>query len=396
VLHVLTSAQSLVFLTGQLRHLTYCGFRVLVACSPGVGLEEWAEREQVETRVIPIRREPAPIDDLFSFFRLLRLINRVQPQVVHAHTPKAGLLAMAAAYICRVPVRVFHLHGLGCTAAKGAGARVTKFLEKCTASIATDVVCVSQSLREAADDLRIVTRSKSIVLGNGSANGVDISKFTPISANERAARKQSLGFPPDRRIIGFVGRLTPEKGIEELYAAFRTLRERGVDAGLLLVGPIDDRAPISPVLLETLTRDPDVRLVGYVEDTWRYYPLLDVLALPSWREGFGMCAIEAGACAVPVVATDVVGCRDAVAHGETGTLVPVNEPLLLARAVEQYLTDTALAMCHGNAGRERVTRHFNCRDIWTSVATLYFDRLTRSLVDVPVLSDLTARSGTVK
>jgi glycosyltransferase involved in cell wall biosynthesis len=214
-----------------------------------------------------------------------------------------------------------------------------------------------------------------------------------MDAEERAARKQELGFTREQQVIGFVGRLTPEKGIQELYEAFTALRDRGVQAGLLLIGPLDDRAPIPAALADSLSRDPNVCLRGYVEDTWHYYPLMDVLALPTWREGFGMCAIEAAACAVPVVATDVVGCKDAVADCETGTLIPVGQPAKLSEAIENYLLNAELSDRHGKSGRERVSHEFKSVDIWTAIAALYNDRLTSTQDPLTVLPDLTIDRG---
>jgi glycosyltransferase involved in cell wall biosynthesis len=393
VLHVLTTAQSLVFLTGQLRYLQAQGFSATVACDPTQAMHHWTRREAVQAVELRMKRQPAPMSDFVSLVRLCALIHRVRPVVVHTHTPKASLLGMLAAALCRVPVRVFHLHGLGCTAAHGTGSIVTKFLERLTALLATDVICVSPSLRAAAVDLRIVDPAKSVVLGSGSANGVDTDRFHPIGEAQRASRRRELGFGAHQKVVGFVGRLTPEKGIEELYAAFQALRARGVRAGLLLVGALDDRLPISAGTLEELAKDPDVRMVGYAHDTWRYYQAMDVVALASWREGFGVCAIEAAACAVPVVATDVVGCRDAVVDGTTGTLVPVRNVLALSQALEQYLLDPSLALIHGEAGRNRVAREFQPEKIWASVLKLYTERLN-NVDSRPVLArDLNARTG---
>ena len=169
-------------------------------------------------------------------------------------------------------------------------------------------------------------------------------------------------------MIGFVGRIVRDKGVEELYDAWRALRQRCSNARLMLVGPFEQRDSVSPATRSALQADPRVRFVGHVTDTADYYAIMDVLAFPSHREGFGQVLIEAGAMEVPVVATRITGCVDAVREGVTGQLVTAGRSDELLEALELYLADSHLRRQHGSAARDYVTRAFSaeqtCKRLW--------------------------------
>jgi glycosyltransferase involved in cell wall biosynthesis len=213
------------------------------------------------------------------------------------------------------------------------------------------------------------------VLGGGSGNGVDAKvRFRPASEQARSAARAALGVPQDALVVGFVGRLVRDKGVVELAMAWAALRERHPRLHLLLVGPLErerggDMLP--PEVRGRLENDERVHLTGMVRDTSRLYPAMDMVALPTYREGLPNVALEAAAMALPIVATAIPGCLDAVQDGITGTLVPPRDPGALEEALERYLVDPALRALHGESARRRVLSEFRREAIWEAVAAEY-------------------------
>jgi glycosyltransferase involved in cell wall biosynthesis len=175
-------------------------------------------------------------------------------------------------------------------------------------------------------------------------------------------------------VAGYVGRLVTDKGIAELWQAWTVLRERHPDLHLLLVGPFEDTDPVPPAVRQGLETDPRVHLAGMDWNTPPLYAAMDLLVLPTYREGFPNVLLEGASMGLPVVATRVPGCVDAVRDGETGTLVPARDPAALAAALDAYVADPALRRARGRAGRARVAAEFRQEVVWEGIFAEY-DRL---------------------
>ncbi len=321
---------------------------------------------------VPMGRRITPVRDAVAVLRLWRALVRVEADIVDGHTPKAGLLAMVAARAAGVPVRIYHLHGLRYVTTSGILRRFLRLTERIAAAAATRVISVSHSNATVAVDEGLVARAKMRVILGGSINGVDSERFRPpASAEARGAARAALGIPPDARVVGFVGRLAREKGLAELASAWRELREELPDLRLLLVGPHEPHDPLPPALERELRTDGRVLLTGPADDTPRFYSAMDIVALPTYREGFPVVPLEAAASGIPVVATRVPGCTDAIVDGVTGTLVPRYDARALAQALRTYLLDGELRRRHGAAARDRAVRDFDQRRLWAALRDEY-------------------------
>ena len=374
LVHITTVPQSLFFLRGQPRFLRGEGIETLAISSAGPELGRFSEEEGVETHALEMRRAVAPLHDLGAVWRLARLLRRLRPDFVHAHTPKGGLLGMMAAALAGVPVRLYHLHGLPLVTARGVKRALLTASEKTAAALAHRVLCVSGSVRKLALDEGLVHAEKIEVPGPGSINGIDVDvKFNPTPALRAAGLRERvrLGIPEGAPVVGYVGRLVRDKGICELHAAWRGLRERFPAAHLLVVGPEEPQDPVPLAVLEGLRGDPRVHLVGLEWNTPPLFAAMDLLALPTYREGFGLVALEAAAMGLPCVGTDIPGCRDAIVNGVTGKLVPAQDAAALETALAAYLSDPALAQSHGKAGRERAARDFRPETLWRALLAIY-------------------------
>jgi glycosyltransferase involved in cell wall biosynthesis len=359
------------FLVGHVRALRAAGHSVHAISAPGPELDRFSELTGATTHPVEMERNIRLSPDVRSLRRFVRLLREIRPDIVHAHTPKAGLLATLAAAILRVPVRVYHCHGLRYETARPTVRAVLWGAERMACGLATQVLTVSPSLRDALVQARLVGASKVEVLLGGSIEGVDGGRFRPASIEQKVRARASIGIPPDAHVIGYVGRLVRDKGVVELYHAWRCVREAFGNAHLVLVGPIEDGDPVPPGVMEGLHSDSRVHLVGYRTDTLPCYQAMDVVALPTHREGFGVVNLEAAAMALPVVATRVKGCVDAVVDGVTGTLVPPQDPDRLSTALARYLRDAGLRARHGEQGRARALEHFKPEAYWAALQDGY-------------------------
>ncbi|HEX3159225.1 MAG TPA: glycosyltransferase family 4 protein, partial [Gemmatimonadaceae bacterium] len=325
LLHITTVPSSLVFLRGQVPYMRARGVRVHALSSPGPELGAFGERYDVPVYAVEMPRSVTPLRDLAAVRGIVRVLRRVRPGVVHAHTPKGGLLGMIAAAAAGVPVRIYHMRGLPMMGASGPKRALLRRTEIVACRLAHRVFCVSHSIRQVALEEGLCAPEKIVVLAGGSGQGVDAAdRFDPArqAPGTRGAMRAQHSIPDGATVLGFVGRLVRDKGVVELAEAWGQLREEYPDLHLLLVGPWEPQDPVPAEVRERLERDQRVHVAGMEWNTPPLYAAMDLVALPTYREGFPNVPLEAAAMALPVVATRVPGCVDAVADGATGTLVP--------------------------------------------------------------------------
>jgi glycosyltransferase involved in cell wall biosynthesis len=379
---IVTDAVTARYLLGtQLSFLTESGIDVQLITSPGTHFDVVQRTQKIRSRQVPMRREIRPFADIVSLARLTRLLLRDKPWIVSASTPKAGLLGLIAATIARIPVRIYTVRGLRLESTVGLKRIVLRWSERIASRCAHHIVLVSESLRQEYLELGLAGGRPTYVLGAGSSNGVDCERYRP-SRNEQEAKRlaQSVGLEHDAPTIGFVGRLVKDKGIDDLVSAFRDhVLEQIPAAQLLVLGDFESADPISKVAREALHVHPRIGLAGFVEDTSPWYQLMDVLAFPSFREGFPNAPLEAAASGLPVAGYKATGTIDAVVDGRTGTLVEQGDIRALGDAICRYLRDADLRQSHGRAGRQRAAALFEQRKAWERWRDFYLGALESTL-----------------
>lgn len=357
VAHLTTVDLSLRFLVfNQLRSIISLGGEAIGVSSPGTWVDDL---QQAGIRHIPLAsstRGVAPFADMRASWQLWRILRRERFDVLHTHNPKPGLYGRVLGRVAGVPIVVNTVHGLYATEEDGLGKRAAVYLLEAAASRFSDAELVqsSEDLR-LIDRLHLAPRGRARLLGNG----IDLARFDPSAPTvpSRLDMRRSLGVEGDEIVVGMVGRLVREKGYPEFFEAVSKLGEGYV---ALVVGPFDPEKSdsLDSAMIEQAKAE-GVRFLGMRRDVDHLYRAMDVFVLPSHREGFPRAAMEAAAMGLPIVATDIRGCREVVEEGVNGLLVPVGEPTELAEAIRRLGEDRPLLALMGEAGRRKALVDFD-------------------------------------
>ena len=367
-------------LRGQLRYLRDQGFDVHVITSPSDEIAGILSYEGVSYIPIRMDREIAPWRDMWLLWRLWRELRRLRPDICHVGMPKAGLLGGVAASMARVPCRIYTLHGLRLETIGGWKKGPLTWAERCACASAHRVICVGDGLRRKAIALGLVPERRCVVIGRGSANGVEVRRFAATAARLTAAHRirEQLGIPQAATVIGFVGRLTRDKGIGELVQAFEQLKEAHPDLYLMLVGPLEEGDPVQDSVRSRIRLEARIVHVGHVDDTAPYYHAMDIASLPSYREGLPTVVLEAGAAGKPVVGSDATGMADALVDGHTGVLSPAGDASTLAHVFTRLLDDPEYARALGLAAHGHIAAEFRQKKLWNGYVEIYRSLLSGS------------------
>ncbi len=344
------------------------GHDVHFISAPGPEPQRVLDR-RVHLHTIGIERGIDLRSDLRALAQLSALLKSLEPDLVHAHTPKGGLLGMLAARLTRVPHRIYQIHGIRYETAQGAQRALLWSCERLTTSIAHNVICVSQSVRRRLILDSTVSESKAMVLANGSAQGIDLVEYeTDRWWNLGRDFGRTLGIPAEAACVVYVGRLAGDKGLADLAVAWRRVAAENPDAHLILAGAPDTTDPAN---VDAFASIPRTHIVPHQDDPRPLIALARVVTLPSYREGLPQPILEAGAMGRPVVATRVTGVVDALVDGGGGILVPPKDPAALADALSSLLNDPQKARRMGERGRRFVGERFQWRPIVDKTMKLY-------------------------
>ena len=377
VAHVTTVDLSLRYLLlNQLQRIRDEGYDVVAISADGPDVAA-VEAHGIPHFAVPMTRRFTPLADLRALIALAVLMRREKFDVVHTHTPKAGLLGQLAARISGVPVVVNTLHGFYFhEGTKPLPRRFYVWMERIAAQCSDSILSQNREDITTAIEERIAPRELLKWLGNG----IDIGRFDRrrLSDERLGALRDELGLRRGAPVIGFVGRLVKEKGILDLLEATALVARTIPDVQVLIVGPYDEEKPdaIRPEVAERYGLTDRCRFLGMRHDMPELYALMDVLVLPSYREGFPRAPMEASAMGVPTVVSDIRGCREAVEQGVNGLLFPVGNVNALAQALTELLTDDERRRKMGVSGRAIAEERFDEQKVFERVLMEY-ERLLR-------------------
>ena len=331
-----------VLLKGQLRFMASNGFDVKGVSSEGEELREVHENEGIVMEAINMSRKITPFQDLKSLWEMWNFLRKEKPQIVHTHTPKAGIIGMLAARLAGVPHRLHTVAGLPLMEATGIKRKILNFVEKLTYSSATRVYPNSKGLYDFILQNNFTQSNKLKIIANGSSNGINTIFFNPeqVTETEKVTLREKLNIQPDDFVFVFVGRIVSDKGINELIKAFSELQtaENNQLTGikLLLVGGLEsDLDPLNPETLAEINQNRDIISVGFQQDVRPFFAISDALAFPSYREGFPNVVMQAGAMGLPSIVSDINGCNEIIVEGENGLIIP---PKNVEKLKEKMLT----------------------------------------------------------
>lgn len=394
-----------VLLKGQLNFMSNNGFEVVAVSSDAKSLQEVQETEKVAVETVEMTRTISPLKDLKALWDFYRVCKKEKPQIVHSHTPKAGIVGMLGAKFAGVPIRLHTVAGMPLMEATGIKRKILDFVEKVTYASATKVYPNSKGLYDFILDNKYTTKDKLKVIGNGSSNGIDTKFYAKaqIPFEQQEKLKQELGIEVNDFVFIFVGRLVGDKGINELVAAFKELetrnqkletrnqkletrdREVGVSIvsspqspvpskvpKLLLVGPLEsDLDPLKEETLKEITTNPNIISVGFQKDVRPYFAIANALVFPSYREGFPNVVMQAGAMELPSIVSDINGCNEIVVEGENGTIIPVKNVEAIQKAMQKMMEDKEYYSKLKQNARPMIQSRYEQSVVWNALLEEY-------------------------
>ncbi len=367
-----------VLLKGQLRFMASNGFDVKGVSSEGEELREVRENEGIVMETINMSRKITPFQDLKSLWEMWNFLRKEKPQIVHTHTPKAGIIGMLAARLAGVPHRLHTVAGLPLMEATGIKRKILNFVEKLTYSSATRVYPNSKGLYDFILQNNFTQSNKLKIIANGSSNGINTTFFSPaqVSEIEKVALREKLNIQPDDFVFVFVGRIVSDKGINELIKAFSELQtaENNELTGikLLLVGGLEsDLDPLNPETLAEINQNKDIISAGFQQDVRPFFAISDALAFPSYREGFPNVVMQAGAMGLPSIVSDINGCNEIIVEGENGLIIPSKNVEKLKEKMLTLARDKNLYIKLKENSRRMIENRYEQSVVWKALLEEY-------------------------
>jgi glycosyltransferase involved in cell wall biosynthesis len=368
-------------LTGQMRYMKEHGFDVTMISSEGSEWPDISKSEECNHQVIHMTRKITPIADLVSLWKLYHFFKKQKPDIVHSHTPKAGLLAMLAAKFAGVKLRIHTIAGLRFVTADGFTRKLLVSMEKLTASSATHVWPNSFSLLNYIRENKLVSPDKLELIGLGSSNGINLLRFSPDALQLEKLQKIKEQIHYDEKLVYLlcVGRIVKDKGIDELVKAFRRSYEKNKNLRLILVGPFeDDLDPVSNEAREVLNTHPAIILTGWSDDVEYFMQFSFALLHPSYREGFPNVLLQAGAMFCPVICSRIDGNVDIAEQKKTGLLFEPRNEEELYQQLEYAFANPNLIKQYARNLRIKVEQYFDQPVVHDQIRRKYLELLAES------------------
>lgn len=361
-------------LPGQMRFMVAQGFDVMMISADGKELPEVLEMEQCRHTIVPMTRKITPWQDLKCLWQLIIILKKEKPDIVHTHTPKAGLLGMMAARLCAVKCRIHTVAGLPLMVEKGNKYRLLKFIEKVTYAMANQVWPNSQSLKQFITDQKLCNADKLKIIGRGSTNGVNTNRFNRKMLDEKIMNeiKEEINYSIDNKYLLCIGRLVVDKGITELVNVFTQLQKDNDGLIMILAGEYESELdPLPAHTLQEIKINPSIIHVNWTNYVEYYMYLCDLFIFPSHREGFPNVLLQAAVMQLPVICSRIAGNIDIVTDNKTGLIFDCgNEQQLLQHvkyAIEQPLEVQRMAKLL----QAEVKENYQQEVIWQNILEAY-------------------------
>lgn len=360
-------------MVGQMKFMSD-QYEMIGISSGGDLLDEVTQRSGARTIEVNMTRTISPFADLAALIKLVRIMLKEKPTIVHTHTPKAGVLGMVAAWVARVPVRLHTVGGMPLMETKGLKRRLLEFVEKITYRCAHMVYPNSRNLKQFILESELCREHKLKVIANGSSNGVNCAHFSREMVSDKVVQelKSSLQINSSDFVFCFIGRIVGAKGINELVKAFVRLYDTNPKLKLLIIGMTEPELdPLDSTIISHLNEHPGIRNIPYQQDVRPYLAITDVLSFPSYREGFPNVIMEAGAMSVPAIVTNINGCNEIIEDGVNGIIIPAKDEHALEQAMRNISSDPSLLSRLKSNCRTRIVNKYDQKFVWKEILKEY-------------------------
>lgn len=383
LIRITTVPMSLKYLLkGQMAFMSKNGFNVTMISSDGQELNDVIENEKCDHIIIPFTRKITILKDLKATYNLYKLIRKEKPDIVHTHTPKAGIIGMLASYFARVPIRLHTVAGLPLMEAIGFKRIILNFVEKVTYKCSTKVFPNSYGLKKIILKHRFTSENKLKVIGNGSSNGIDTSYFDPelFSIKDNEDLKTNLGINKTDFVFIFVGRIVADKGVNELVEAFDKISLVEENIKLLLVGPYEDELdPLQKKTKLLINNNENIISVGYQNDVRPYFSISNCLVFPSYREGFPNVVMQAGAMRLPSIVSDINGCNEIIENNINGLVIKVKSIHSIYDAIIKITSNKSLFNILRLNSRDSIKIKYE-REVFWSLLLKEYENLIKKII----------------
>jgi glycosyltransferase involved in cell wall biosynthesis len=375
VVQLFTVSMSIRMLEGLYAPLRQAGYQMVVICADGPEAQKGVNNGEFEFYPIEMARGFDPIKNVKSWFQVRQALKTLQPDIVHGNTPIGGIIAMTAAYSLGIKNRIFTLHGLRYPAETGLKKTIVKFLEKMTISFSKETIAVSHALKDYAIQEGLDKKGKIRVLHHGSVKGIDTEQSDIIRSHGREFYEEKYHLNHDSFRIGYLGRINEDKGVPELVAAITSLKMEYPGIEAIFCGPEEFVQECNRNAFLDLIDEQKIKYMGFVSDPLEHMSCCDCVVLPTHREGFGLVNIEANSVGIPVITTDVMGCKNSIEDGVTGLFFKMGDINDLYEKIKYLINNPSIAKTMGLQGVERARKLYDRNDVWNALIDCY-DQVT--------------------
>lgn len=361
-------------LPGQMQFMAANGFDVLMISADGKELADVIEHENCRHIIVPMTRKITPLQDLQCLFKLIRIFRKEKPDIVHTHTPKAGLLGMLAAKLTGVHTRIHTVAGLPLMVETGFKYQLLKFIEKLTYAAANQVWPNSNSLRKFIVDHKLCRTSKLRIIAKGSTNGININRFNIAALNEKVleATKPTIGFSGNIKYLLCIGRLVKDKGIIELVHVFTQLQKNNDAIRLVLIGEYEAGLdPLPAATLQEIETNAAIIHISWSNQVEYYIQLANLFVFPSHREGFPNVLLQAGAMGLPIICSKITGNIDIVTDHKTGLIFDKDNEQQMLELLQYAIANPQQMQSMAKQLQEDITKNYRQENIWQNMLEVY-------------------------
>ncbi len=350
------------------------GFGVIMISAAGKELAEVIANEQCTHIIVPMTRKITPFQDIKCLIRLIRIFKKEKPDIVHTHTPKAGLLGMLAAKICGVKVRIHTVAGMPLMVEKGLKFQLLQFIEKLTYRAAMQVWPNSNSLYNYIVAHKFTHAGKLKIIGKGSTNGIDCNRFNidSLDENKLLEIKSSISYSPESIYLLCIGRLVKDKGIVELVNVFLSLHKKYPVLKLLLVGDYEPELdPLPMRIMQEVDSNKNIIHIKWTQQVEYFMHIANYFVFPSHREGFPNVLLQAGTMQLPVICSRITGNVDIVTDKQTGLIFEMGNELQMEQQIEYAFSNAAAMRAMAETLSQIIIKYYQRENIWQNMLHEY-------------------------